>query len=63
MLFLAAPRDKETTLLDHLESLAERARVTIKNQIFDALYPYFKVRSRPSVGCGLLIKNPMISNR
>ncbi len=62
VLFLAAPREKKTTLLDHLESLAERARATIKSQIFDTLYPYFKVHSKPSVGYGLVVNNPMISN-
>ena len=62
VLFLAGPRHKETTLIDHLESLAERARVSIKTQVFDALYPYFKVYSKPSVGYGLVNKNPMISN-
>ena len=62
VMFLSAPRDQKTTLLDHLESLAERARVTIKSKIFDTLYPYFKVYSKPSVGYGLVVKNPMISN-
>ena len=62
VLFLAAPREEKTTLLDHLESLAERARITIKNRIFDTMYPYFKLQSKPSVGYGLVVKNPMISN-
>jgi EAL domain-containing protein (putative c-di-GMP-specific phosphodiesterase class I)/GGDEF domain-containing protein len=62
VLFLAAPREKQTTLLDHLESLAERARATIKTQIFDTLYPYFKVHSKPAVGHALVVNNPMISN-
>ncbi len=62
VLFLATPREEKTTLLDHLESLAERARVMIKSQIFETLYPYFKVHSKPSVGFALIVKNPMISN-
>ena len=62
VLFLAAPRNEKTTLLDHLEALAERARCTIKGQIFEILYPYFKVYSKPSVGFALVVENSMISN-
>ena len=62
ILFLSAPREKSTMLLDHLDALAERVRVSIKNEVFNALYPYFKVYSKPTVGYALVLRNPMVTN-
>jgi EAL domain-containing protein (putative c-di-GMP-specific phosphodiesterase class I)/GGDEF domain-containing protein len=62
VIFLGSPRDKETRILDHLESIAERARTHLEQEIFRMFYPYLKEYSRPAIGYGLIIKNPMISN-
>ncbi len=62
VLFLSPPRKSGTTLLDHLESMVERVRVKITNEVFQTLYPYFKVYSKPAVGYSLVIRNPMITN-
>jgi EAL domain-containing protein (putative c-di-GMP-specific phosphodiesterase class I) len=62
VLFLSAPRKSCTMLLDHLETLVERVRVRIANEVFQTLYPYFKVYSKPAIGYALVIRNPMITN-
>ena len=62
VIFLAAPRDKKTQLLDHLEKIAERVRISVEQEVFHMFYPYLKEYCRPSIGYGLIIKNPMINN-
>jgi EAL domain-containing protein (putative c-di-GMP-specific phosphodiesterase class I) len=62
VIFLSSPRDKMTRILDHLEPIAERARVYLEQEIFRMFFPYLKEYSRPSIGYGLIIKNPMINN-
>ena len=62
VIFLSTPRDKETRILDHLEAIAERARVHLEQEIFRMFFPYLKEYSRPAIGYGLIIKNPMINN-
>jgi len=62
VIFLSTPRDKRTRILDHLEPIAERARVHIEQEIFRMFFPYLKEYSRPAIGYGLIIKNPMINN-
>lgn len=62
IVFLSAPRSQDTQLLDHLESIAERTRVAIDQEVFRIFYPYTKEYSKPAVGFGLVIKNPMINN-
>lgn len=62
VIFLSTPRDKRTRILDHLEPIAERARVHLEQEIFRMFFPYLKEYSRPSIGYGLIIKNPMINN-
>ncbi len=62
VIFLSSPRDKMTKILDHLEPIAERARVYLEKEIFKMFFPYLKEYSRPSIGYGLIIKNPMINN-
>ena len=62
VIFLAAPRDKKTQLLDHLEKIAERVRINVEQEVFHMFYPYLKEYCRPSIGYGLIIKNPMINN-
>lgn len=62
VIFLSAPRKKETQLLNHLESIAERTRIRIERQLFDIFYPYTKHYQRPAIGFALVINNPMISN-
>lgn len=62
VIFLSTPRDKNTRILDHLEPIAERARVHIEQEVFRMFYPYLKEYSRPAIGYGLIIKNPMINN-
>jgi EAL domain-containing protein (putative c-di-GMP-specific phosphodiesterase class I)/GGDEF domain-containing protein len=61
-IFLSSPRDHRTKLLDHLEAIAERVRVQLEKEIFRLFYPYLKKYSRPNIGYGLVIKNPMINN-
>ena len=60
VIFLSAPRDKSTQILDHIENIAERVRIFLEQEIFRMFYPYLKEYSRPSIGYGLIIKNPMI---
>lgn len=62
IMFLSPPRERETQILNHLETIAERTRVTIDQKIFDVFRPYIKEYSRPSVGFALVINNPMINN-
>ncbi|MHB8809481.1 MAG: EAL domain-containing protein [Desulfobulbaceae bacterium] len=62
VIFLSAPRDKNTQLLDHLEKIAERVRVCVEQEVFHMFYPYLKEYCRPSIGYSLVIKNPMINN-
>ncbi len=62
VIFLSSPRDLKTKILDHLEPIAERVRVQIEQEVFRMFFPYLKEYSRPSIGYGLIIKNPMISN-
>lgn len=62
VIFLAAPRDKKTQLLDHLEKIAERVRINVEKEVFHMFYPYLKEYCRPSIGYSLIIKNPMINN-
>jgi len=62
VIFLSSPRDQRTKILDHLEQIAERVRVNLEQEIFRMFFPYLKEYSRPSIGYGLIIKNPMINN-
>jgi EAL domain-containing protein (putative c-di-GMP-specific phosphodiesterase class I)/GGDEF domain-containing protein len=62
VIFLSAPRDQKTQILDHIESIAERVRIFLEQEIFRMFFPYLKEYSRPSIGYGLIIKNPMINN-
>ncbi|MBN1699274.1 MAG: EAL domain-containing protein [Spirochaetales bacterium] len=62
IIFLSAPRREHTQLLDHLDVLAERARIIIKKSIFELLYPLIKENVTPKIGYALMIKNPMIKN-
>ena len=62
VIFLSSPRDQKTKILDHLEPIAERVRIYLEQEIFRMFYPYLKEYSRPSIGYGLIIKNPMINN-
>lgn len=60
-IFLSAPRHKKTKLLDHLETITERVRVNLEQEIFRLFFPYLKEYSRPKIGFSLVIKNPMIN--
>lgn len=62
VIFLSAPRESRTQLLEHLESIAERVRISLEKAIFQMFYPYLKEYCRPSIGYSLIIKNPMINN-
>lgn len=62
VIFLSAPRENTTQLLDHLEIIADRVRISLEKAIFTMFYPYLKEYCRPSIGYSLVIKNPMISN-
>lgn len=62
VIFLSSPRDQRTKILDHLEPIAERVRINLEQEVFRMFYPYLKEYSRPSIGYGLIIKNPMINN-
>jgi hypothetical protein len=62
IIFLSAPRKEQTQLLDHLENLAERVRLTIKKTLFELLYPLLKENIQPKIGYALIIRNPMIKN-
>jgi len=62
VIFLSSPRDKKTQLLDHLEKIAERVRISLEQEVFHMFYPYLKEYCRPSIGYSLIIKNPMINN-
>lgn len=62
VIILSAPRDKRTQLLDHLEKITERVRISVEEEVFHMFYPYLKEYCRPSIGFSLVIKNPMINN-
>jgi len=62
LIFLSAPREKDTQLLDHLESIAERVRVHMEQDVFRIVYPYLKEFTRPNIGYAMAIQNPMINN-
>ncbi len=62
VIFLSAPRENRTQLLDHMESIADRVRITLEQAIFKMFYPYLREYCRPSIGYSLIIKNPMINN-
>ena len=62
IIFLSAPRQNHTQLLQHLETIAERVRVHIEKEVFETFYPYLKQNARPSIGYSLVIKNPMVNN-
>jgi EAL domain-containing protein (putative c-di-GMP-specific phosphodiesterase class I)/GGDEF domain-containing protein len=62
IIFLSAPRKEKTQLLDHLEVIAERARINIKKPLFELLYPLLKENIKLKIGYALIIKNPMIKN-
>lgn len=62
IIFLSSPRNDDTQLLEHLESIVERTRCSIEAQIFDMFYPYTKEYFKPAIGYSLVIKNPMINN-
>src|SRR3989304_9410588 len=50
IIFLSPPRDNNTSILDHLEPIADRTRISVEKQIFNLLYPYSKKFDRPAVG-------------
>jgi GGDEF domain-containing protein len=62
VIFLSAPRENTTQLLDHLEDIADRVRISLEKAIFKIFYPYLREYCRPSIGYSLVIKNPMINN-
>jgi len=62
VIFLSAPREHGTQLLDHLETIADRVRINLEQATFKIFYPYLKEFCRPSIGYSLVIKNPMINN-
>ncbi len=62
VLFLSPPRDNNTQLLDHIESMVQRARRQIEDKIFNLFYPYTKQYSKPAIGYALIINNPMVNN-
>lgn len=62
IIFLSPPRDKNTRVLEHLEGMAERARKCIEVEIFNLFYPHIKEYTKPAIGYGMVINNPMISN-
>ena len=62
VIFLSAPREDRTQLLDHLEDIANRVRISLEKETFKIFYPYLKEFCRPSIGYSLVIKNPMINN-
>ncbi|MFC1523454.1 EAL domain-containing protein [Thermodesulfobacteriota bacterium] len=62
IIFLSAPRDSETQILDHLEMIAERVRISIEQKLFHLFYPYIKDYYTLAIGYSLVIKNPMINN-
>ena len=62
VIFLSAPRENRTQLLDHLEIITDRVRESLEKAIFNIFYPYLREYCRPSIGYSLVIKNPMINN-
>lgn len=62
IIFLAAPRQPETQLLDHLQPIATRVRLYLDQAIFHIFHPFTKDYVRPAVGYALVINNPMINN-
>ena len=62
VIFLSAPRENRTQLLDHLEDITNRVRANLDKAIFNIFYPYLREYCRPSIGYSLVIKNPMINN-
>ncbi|MHA2217858.1 MAG: EAL domain-containing protein [Candidatus Hodarchaeales archaeon] len=61
IIFLSSPRDKNTQLFYHLESIAERFRSQLDEKLFNLLYPYLKQYSKSIIGYALEIYNPMVS--
>jgi EAL domain-containing protein (putative c-di-GMP-specific phosphodiesterase class I) len=62
IIFLSAPRDQKTKILDNLEDVADRIRVNLEEKIFGICYPYLKKYFKMRIGFALVIKNPMVSN-
>ncbi len=62
VIILSSPREDSTLLLHHIESIAERVRVKMEDDVFELLYPYLKEYSSPTVGYALEIQNPMVNN-
>ena len=62
IIFLTAPRNQETKILNHLDRIVGRAEQHIEKRIFNLLFPYTKEYAKPSVGYALVINNPMINN-
>ena len=62
VIFLSPPRNEDTQLLHYVETIVERIRISIKNEIFNILYPCFKVYSGPSIGYSMVSRNSMLSN-
>lgn len=62
IIFLSPPRDKSTRVLEHLEGMAERARKCIEVEIFNLFFPHIKEYTKPAIGYGMVINNPMISH-
>lgn len=62
VIFLSAPRENRTQLLDHLELITDRVRTSLEKAVFKIFYPYLREFCRPSIGYSLVIKNPMINN-
>ncbi|MEW6219693.1 MAG: EAL domain-containing protein [Thermodesulfobacteriota bacterium] len=61
VLFLSAPRETRTHLLNHLETIAERLRVGLEEASARLFYPYLKEFFTPTIGYALVIHNPMLS--
>jgi EAL domain-containing protein (putative c-di-GMP-specific phosphodiesterase class I) len=62
IIFLSAPRKHRTRLLEHLEGIAERIRISIEQKVFETFYPFLKENARPAIGYSLVIKNPMVNS-
>jgi EAL domain-containing protein (putative c-di-GMP-specific phosphodiesterase class I) len=62
VIFLSSPRNKNTQLFYHLESISERIRTKLDEKLFSLLYPYLKDYSRSTIGYALEIRNPMVSS-
>lgn len=62
ILFLNTPREKDTQLLDHLDSISERIRLWINRKCFWIFHGMINEVIKPKLGYSLVINNPMISN-